>query len=307
MSAAIVADGLHVTFGDTQALTAVDFRVDAGRTLGVLGHNGAGKTTLIRVVSTLVRPTAGRVVVEGLDVAERPDEVRRRIGVTGQYAGLDEFLTGRENIELLGRLAGLGRGARNRADALIERLGLIDLADRRVGEMSGGSRRRVDLAASLVASPSLLVLDEPTTGLDPIARSSLWELVDELTTTGTTVLLTTQYLDEADRLADELLMLSAGRVVATGTPREMKRLIGDKVVAVTIPVSQLAMLPVRPDASRAIEGRQVRISYATDETRDPARLVADLAASHVDLIDLDVSSPSLDDVFAHLNTTGAMK
>ena len=306
MNAAIIVTDLHVTFGDAHALAGVDLQVDAGQTVGVLGHNGAGKTTLIRVLSTLVRPSAGHVVVEGFDVVERPDEVRRRIGVTGQYAGLDEFLTGRENLELLGRLSGLGNGARRRAAEVIEGLALGDLADRRVGEMSGGSRRRIDLAASLVGSPSVLVLDEPTTGLDPIARTALWDVVEDLTASGTTVLLTTQYLEEADRLADEIVMLSKGRVVAQGTPRDLKRLIGDKVVAATIPESQIALLPIQPDGSYAVERHQLRISYITNTTRSPAHVVAELAASRVDIDDLDVSSPSLDDVFAHLNATGAM-
>ena len=305
MSAAIVAERLSVVFGDTRALAGIDLRVDAGQTVGVLGHNGAGKTTLIRVLSTLVRPSAGRVMVEGLNVVEQPNAVRRRIGVTGQYAGLDEFLTGRENLELLGRLAGLGRETRRRAGELIERLGLDDLADRRVGQMSGGSRRRIDLAASLVADPSVLVLDEPTTGLDPIARASLWEVVGELNARGTTVLLTTQYLEEADRLADDIVMLSHGHVVAKGTPRDLKRLIGDKVVAATIPQSQIAQLPIQPDGTRAIDGQQVRISYVTSEARSPAGVVAELAGSRVEFDDLDVSSPSLDDVFAHLNSIGA--
>jgi ABC-2 type transport system ATP-binding protein len=305
MSAAIVAEGLHVAFGETNALIDVDLSVDAGSTVGVLGHNGAGKTTLIRVVSTLVRPSAGRVAVEGFDVVEQSDAVRRRIGVTGQYAGLDDFLTGRENLELVGRLAGLNGTVRTRAAELIEWLGLQDLAERRVGQMSGGSRRRVDLAASLVAWPSVLVLDEPSTGLDPIARAALWAVVEELTAGGTTVLLTTQYLEEADRLADHIVMLAHGRVVASGTPRDLKRLIGDKVVAATIPVSHVPMLHLRPDAIHALDDDRVRVSFITNERRTPAHVVTDLAASAGDLHDLDVSSPSLDDVFAHLNTTGA--
>jgi ABC-2 type transport system ATP-binding protein len=168
---AIAVEGLHVAYGNIHALIDVDVDVAAGSTLGVLGHNGAGKTTLIRVLTTLVQPDAGRVLVDGFDVVRQGDEVRRRIGVTGQYAGLDDFLTGRENLELLGRLAGLRHAAHARVGELIERLSLEDLAERRVGEMSGGSRRRVDLAASLVASPKVLVLDEPTTGLDPTARA----------------------------------------------------------------------------------------------------------------------------------------
>ncbi|RZK74291.1 MAG: ATP-binding cassette domain-containing protein, partial [Rhodococcus sp. (in: high G+C Gram-positive bacteria)] len=215
---AVVVEDLHVAYGKTWALDGVDLMAATGTTLGVLGHNGAGKTTLIRTLTTLVRPTIGRVQIEGLDVVADATDVRRRIGVTGQYAGLDEFLTARENLDLIGRLTGLRRTARARADALIDRLGLDEYATRRVGELSGGSRRRIDLAASLVGSPSVLFLDEPTTGLDPLARAGLWDVVDELTEAGTTVVLTTQYLEEADRLADHIVVLSRGRVAARGTP-----------------------------------------------------------------------------------------
>ena len=219
--------------------------VEAGSTLGVLGHNGAGKTTLIRVLTTLIRPTAGRVLIDGFDVVTDADRVRSRIGVTGQYAGLDEFLTGRENLELVARLSGLGPTARARADDLVTRLDLAEIADRRVGTLSGGSRRRIDLAVSLVAAPSVLFLDEPTTGLDPIARAALWDVVGELNATGTTVVLTTQYLDEADRLADEIVVLDHGQVAAHGTPNDLKRLVGGKVVTATVPVEQLARLSTR--------------------------------------------------------------
>ena len=219
-----------------------------GSTLAVLGHNGAGKTTLIRVLTTLVRPDGGRALIDGFDVVGQAEQVRQRIGVTGQYAGLDEFLTGRENLELIGRLSGLGRAARRRAGELIERMALDDLAERRVGEMSGGSRRRIDLAASLVGSPSVLFLDEPTTGLDPTARAALWDVVDELTASGTTVVLTTQYLDEADRLADQIVVLDHGRIAARGTPAELKQLVGGKVVTATIPASQINRLSRRPDS-----------------------------------------------------------
>jgi ABC-2 type transport system ATP-binding protein len=268
----------------------------------VLGHNGAGKTTLVRVLATLVRPDGGRASIDGFDVVRHAEQVRDRIGVTGQYAGLDEFLTGRENLELMGRLSGLGRIAPRRAGELIERLGLEDLSDRRVGEMSGGSRRRIDLAASMVGSPSVLFLDEPTTGLDPTARAALWDVVDELTTAGTTVVLTTQYLDEADRLADQIVVLDHGRVAARGTPAELKRLVGGKVVTATIPNSELDRLLVRPDTERAIDSHHVRVSFTAADAAT-AGFVADLA--NIGVVDLDVTSPSLDDVFAHLTLTGA--
>ena len=185
---AVVVDGVARRLRRRrEALDGVDLRVAPGTTLGVLGHNGAGKTTLIRVLTTLIRPDRGRVLVDGVDALAQPAEVRRRIGVTGQYAGLDDFLTTAENLELVGRLAGLRTAARGRAGDLVERFDLQDIASRRVGELSGGSRRRVDLAASLVASPTVLFLDEPTTGLDPAARQALWDVVAELTAAGTTV------------------------------------------------------------------------------------------------------------------------
>jgi ABC-2 type transport system ATP-binding protein len=304
---AVVVEDLHVAYDKTWALDGLDLEVGAGTTLGVLGHNGAGKTTLIRVLTTLVRPTVGRALVEGLDVVTDAMDVRRRIGVTGQYAGLDEFLTTRENVELIGRLAGLRGRARARADTLIDRLGLHDLASRRVGELSGGSRRRVDLAASLVGSPSVLFLDEPTTGLDPIARNALWDVVDELTTNGTTVVLTTQYLEEADRLADHIVVLSQGRVAARGTPAELKRIVGGKVVTATIPTHQLGDLPFRPDAENPVEDGRVRVALTVGDAMTAAQLVAQLTRDRVGISDLDVTSPSLDDVFTHLTHNGATR
>jgi ABC-2 type transport system ATP-binding protein len=300
---AVLVEGLRVAYGPAWALDGVDLEVARGSTLGVLGHNGAGKTTLIRALTTLVRPTEGRMVIDGYDVVADGEQVRRRIGVTGQYAGLDEFLTGRENLELIGRLTGLGPDARRRAGELIERLALDDLASRRVGEMSGGSRRRIDLAASLVGSPSVLFLDEPTTGLDPIARSALWEVVGELTVGGTTVLLTTQYLEEADRLADEVAVLHHGRVAALGTPAELKRLVGGKVVNATIPAAHVARLPRQPDTTRGGVDH-LTVSYRTGDAETATELVAHLGQHGIEVIDLEVVSPNLDDVFTHLTSTG---
>ena len=302
---AVVVDNVKVTFATTHALDGVDLSVRAGTTLGVLGHNGAGKTTLIRVLTTLIRPDSGRVVVEGIDALAHPAEVRRRIGVTGQYAGLDEFLTTAENLELVGRLAGLRTAARGRARDLIDRFGLSGIASRRVGELSGGSRRRVDLAASLVGSPTVLFLDEPTTGLDPTARQALWEVVSELTAAGTTVLLTTQYLEEADRLADEVVVLDHGRIAGHGTPAELKSLVGGKVVRATIPALGVTMLPRRPDAATPVGGDRVEVSFTLADAAAAAALVGRLATDMVAITELDVASPSLDDVFFHLTTTGA--
>lgn len=301
----VVVEDLRVAYGSAWALDGVDIEVHAGTTLGVLGHNGAGKTTLIKVLTTLLRPTTGRVKVDGLDVVDDATAVRRRIGVTGQYAGLDEFLTARENLELVGRLVGLRAGARVRAGELIDRLGLHDLSSRRIGELSGGSRRRIDLAASLVGSPSVLFLDEPTTGLDPLARTALWEVVDELTTNGTTVVLTTQYLEEADRLADHIVVLNQGRVAARGTPAELKRLVGGKVVTATIPAHRLDHLTFRPDTEHAVDAARVRVSITAGDAMTAADVVARLVRDGIEVSDLDITSPSLDDVFTHLALEGA--
>jgi ABC-2 type transport system ATP-binding protein len=302
---AVVVEDLHVAYGTTWALDGIDLDVPRGSTLGVLGHNGAGKTTLIRVLTTLVRPNVGRVTVDGFDVVADADRVRQRIGVTGQYAGLDEFLTGRENLELVARLTGLGQHARRRTGELIDRLHLHDVAARRVGELSGGWRRRIDLAASLVGSPTVLFLDEPTTGLDPTGRAGLWDVVEELTATGTTVVLTTQYLEEADRLADDIVVLDHARIAARGTATQLKGLVGGKVVTATIDHSALDRLPRRPDGERPASPGQVTVSFNADDAAAAMSVVADLYAAAVDLGDLDIASPSLDDVFTHLSPTGA--
>jgi ABC-2 type transport system ATP-binding protein len=301
---AVVVDDVAVSFGTTHALDGVDLRVTPGTTLGVLGHNGAGKTTLIRVLTTMIRPNRGGVFIDGIDALAQPGEVRRRIGVTGQYAGLDDFLTTVENLELVGRLAGLRTAARGRARDLVDRFDLQDIASRRVGELSGGSRRRVDLAASLVASPTMLFLDEPTTGLDPTARQALWDVVAELTAAGTTVLLTTQYLEEADRLADQVVILDHGRIAGHGTPAELKSLVGGKVVRATIAALDVDTLPQRPDAATTVGGDRVEVSFTLADAPTAAALVGRLATDKVAITDIDVASPSLDDVFFHLATIG---
>jgi ABC-2 type transport system ATP-binding protein len=300
MSDAVVVEDVHVAYGTTWALDGVDLDAARGTTVAVLGHNGAGKTTLIRVLTTLVRPTVGRATVDGFDVVTHADHVRGRIGVTGQYAGLDDFLTGRENLELVARLIGLSANARIRAGELIDQLALHDVAERRVSALSGGSRRRIDLAASLVAKPSVLFLDEPTTGLDPTARAALWDVVDNLTASGTTVVLTTQYLEEADRLADHLVVLDHGRVAARGTPAELKRLVGGKVVTATIPVDELDRLPHAPETQEPAGSGTLTVTYSTGDADTAAALVAHLGRAGITVHDLDIASPSLDDVFTHL-------
>jgi daunorubicin resistance ABC transporter ATP-binding subunit len=224
---AILAEGLEKSYGKNRALRGLDLAAEEGTVLGLFGPNGAGKTTAVRILATLLRPDAGRAEVAGLDVVQGAERLRSRIGLTGQYAAVDEYLTGRENLEMFGRLYRLSKKqARRRADELLERFDLADAASRLVKTYSGGMRRRLDLAASLVVSPPVLFLDEPTTGLDPRSRLAVWDLIAELVAGGTTLLLTTQYLEEADRLADRIAVVDAGRVIAEGTFSELKARVG---------------------------------------------------------------------------------
>ncbi len=233
MTYAIQAEGLVKNFGETKALAGVDLETQVGTVLGVLGPNGAGKTTATRILATLLQPDGGRAAVAGHDVTREAHRVRQLIGLTGQYAAVDEKLTGTENLTMLGRLLGLsGRDAKHRAAELLEQFGLSDAAGRKTKGYSGGMRRRLDLAASLVGRPSVLFLDEPTTGLDPHSRGELWGTVRSLVAGGTTVLLTTQYLDEADQLADDIAVIDHGQVIANGTPEELKTKIGGQVLEV---------------------------------------------------------------------------
>ena len=302
---AVTAHGVQLRYGDVLALDGVDLRVPEGSTLGVLGHNGAGKTSLTRVLTTALRPDRGQVRIDGIDALRNPAEVRRRIGVTGQYAGLDDFLTAFENIELVARLSGLRSTASDRVSELIDRFDLGHVASRRVGMLSGGTRRRVDLAASLVATPSVLFLDEPTTGLDPAARHTVWAVITDLAAAGTTVILTTQYLEEADRIADQLVVLDGGGVVARGTPNELKRLVGGKVVKATIARDRIVVLPVQPVASTTAGGVWTTVSFSVADDAAAADLIARLRSEAGDVSDLEVASPSLDDVFFHLTQSGA--
>jgi oleandomycin transport system ATP-binding protein len=305
VTTAFETSGLTKRFGRTLALDGVDLRARPGTVLGVLGPNGAGKTTLIRILATLLRPDAGRATVAGLDVVRDAARVRRLVGLTGQYASVDEDLTGGENLRLLGRLLDLGRrGAAERASYLLERFGLTDAGDRLVSTYSGGMRRRLDLAASLVGDPSVVFLDEPTTGLDPGRREELWRTIRSLTDRGVTVLLTTQYLEEADRLADEITVVDHGRVVAHDTPAGLKQLVGNQTVVVR--PKDPEELPHAAQVLERVTGGPVdsstrgEVTAAVRDEGDFADVAVALRGAGVDVAELALRLPSLDEAFHHL-------
>jgi ABC-2 type transport system ATP-binding protein len=306
-SFAVVAHGLRKRFGETTALDGVDLAVPAGSVCGLLGPNGAGKTTAVRILATLLRHDGGRAEVAGFDVATEPDRVRASIGLLGQHAAVDDVLSGRQNLVLFGRLSHLdGRTARRRAGELLDRFGLADAADRTVSTYSGGMRRRLDLAVSLILAPRVLFLDEPTTGLDPRGRNEVWEAVRALVARGTTVVLTTQYLDEADQLADTISLLDHGRVIADGTPDRLKSAIGGDRVDVV--VRSAAGLPAAVNAVERVAGAPAEVDRDTRRVSVPVRdrmaaltaLVRALDAAGVEAEDVALRRPTLDEVFLHL-------
>ena len=295
-----------VHFGDVHAVDGVSLTIPRGSVYGLLGPNGAGKTTLIRVLATLLKPDAGHVTVAGVDVIAEPTRARAHIGLAGQFAAVDEYQTGRENVQMVGRLYGLSAAeSRTRTNEVLRRINLLDAADRRVGTYSGGMRRRLDLAASLVGRPEVMFLDEPTTGIDPRSRQELWELIQDLVDGGTTVLLTTQYLEEADRLADRIGVINHGRIISEGTADELKDQLGTGVVEIGVEAEQrdqvLAMLADVGDgeATWDHERRRVRLP-ARDGSRTLMAVTRALDANGVDPRDLAIHRPTLDDVFLAL-------
>ncbi|MFF9629737.1 ATP-binding cassette domain-containing protein [Streptomyces fradiae] len=299
---AVLSEGLDKRFGDVRALRGLDLAVEEGTVCGVLGPNGAGKTTAVRVLATLLAPDAGRARVAGYDVVREPAEVRRRIGVTGQYASVDGDLTGAQNLRLFARLL---RAPKARADELLERFGLAEAADRPARTYSGGMRRRLDLAASLIVRPRVLFLDEPTTGLDPQSRGGIWDAVRELAEEGTTVLLTTQYLEEADQLAHDIALVDGGRVAHRGTPAGLKAMLGRRVEVV---VGDPAALPAAAAVLDRLTGAEPALDAAAGTAAatadDPAltlpRVVRELDAAGVPVLDAALRPPTLDEVFLRL-------
>ena len=302
---AIEVDGLQKSFGEVRALDGIDLRAPTGTILGLLGPNGAGKTTAVRILTTLLPPDGGSARVAGLDVVRDAAALRAQIGLAGQYAAVDENLTGLENLEMVGRLYHLGRRpAKERSRELLERFSLTDAADRLAKTYSGGMRRRLDLAAALVVRPPVLFLDEPTTGLDPVSRLQLWETIEARVAAGTTVLLTTQYLDEADRLADRIAVIDHGQVIAEGTPNELKDRVGGERLEVTLedygqePDAIEALAPLADERPKCDHG--ILVMPLNKARGDIAEAVRRLDTARVGIADIAVRRPTLDDVFITL-------
>ncbi|NEB91028.1 ATP-binding cassette domain-containing protein [Streptomyces bauhiniae] len=307
MPGAIHAEGLVKTFGDVRALDGVDLDVPEGTVLGLLGPNGAGKTTTVRCLTTLLRPDSGRAVVAGVDVLKHPDTVRRSIGLSGQFAAVDEYLTGRENLQMVGRLYQMrGKAAKERAAELLEQFHLADAADRPAKTYSGGMRRRLDLAAALVVSPPVMFMDEPTTGLDPRNRQQLWEVIQQLVSGGTTLLLTTQYLEEADHLAHDIAVVDHGRVIAQGTSDQLKARTGGERVEVV--VHDRDRIAGTAEVLRALGKGETTIDQHTRKLTVPvtggakllAEVIRELDTRGIEIDDIALRRPTLDDVFLSL-------
>jgi ABC-2 type transport system ATP-binding protein len=307
MQGAIYAEGLVKSFKDVKALDGVDFDVPAGTVLGLLGPNGAGKTTAVRVLTTLLKPDSGRAVVAGIDVLKHPTEVRRSIGLSGQFAAVDDYLTGRENLQMVGELYQMSaRDAKRRAVELLERFSLDEAADRTAKTYSGGMRRRLDLAAALVVSPPVMFMDEPTTGLDPRNRQLLWDLIQDLVAGGTTLLLTTQYLEEADRLAHDICVVDHGKVIARGSSDELKARTGGERIEVVVHQrdqidSASGVLAAFGKGKVSVEEHTRRLTVpVTGGAKLLADVIRDLDERGVEIDDIGLRRPTLDDVFLSL-------
>ena len=305
---AVIAEHLIKTYdkGKVRALDDLNLDVDEGTVLGILGPNGAGKTTTVRILATLLRPDSGRAVVNGIDVLKDPDEVRKVIGLSGQYAAVDEILTGYDNLVMFGKLYHLSnQAAIKRADELLERFGLTDAGKRPIKTYSGGMRRRLDLAASLIVKPKVLFLDEPTTGLDPRGRQDMWSIIKELVSDGTTLLLTTQYLEEADQLADEIAVIDTGKVIARGTSDHLKREIGGEHLEVTVAAKDVSKAM---EIIEQISGNKPKLDDGLNSISAPVstgtaaliEVINNLTAVGINPLDLGLKRPSLDDVFLAL-------
>ncbi len=303
---AVVAQSLVKSFGETRALDGLDLAVPEGSVLGLLGPNGAGKTTAVRVFSTLLRPDSGHAEVLGIDVAKHPQQVRRSIGLTGQFAAIDDYLTGRENLLLFGRLYHLSAvAAARRADELLERFDLVEAAGRMAKTYSGGMRRRLDIAASLIVRPPVIFLDEPTTGLDPRSRLGMWSVIEDLVREGTTMLLTTQYLEEADTLASSIAVIDHGRVIAQGTSDELKAQVGGARLELIVDSDDAVrsaaeiMRKVGDGTEPAVDGRDISVPVS-DGASVLVEVVRQLDAAQIGIADLAQRRPTLDDVFLRL-------
>ncbi|MFF5182575.1 ATP-binding cassette domain-containing protein [Streptomyces sp. NPDC000345] len=307
MPGAIYAEGLVKTFGDVRALDGVDLDVPEGTVLGLLGPNGAGKTTAVRCLTTLLRPDRGRAQVAGFDVLKHPNEVRRSIGLSGQFAAVDEYLTGRENLQMVGQLYQMkARAAKARAEELLEQFDLADAADRTARTYSGGMRRRLDLAAALVVSPPVMFMDEPTTGLDPRNRQLLWDVIKRLVSGGTTLLLTTQYLEEADHLAHDIAVVDHGRVIARGTSDQLKARTGGERIEVV--VHEREQIPTAREVLAGFGKGETTVEEHTRKLTVPvtggakllAEVIRELDARGIEMDDIGLRRPTLDDVFLSL-------
>ncbi|MDI5963004.1 ATP-binding cassette domain-containing protein [Streptomyces sp. SL13] len=307
MPGAIHAEGLVKEFGKVTAVAGVDLDVPEGQVLGLLGPNGAGKTTTVRLLTTLLRPTSGTATVAGHDVVRSPEKVRRAIGLSGQFAAVDDRLTGRENLRMVGELYGMrSRAARDRTSELLDQFDLNGAADRRSSTYSGGMRRRLDLAAALVVRPSVMFLDEPSAGLDPGSRLMLWEAIEKLAAEGTTLLLTTQYLEEADRLADNIAVVDRGQVIARGTPGQLKAQTGNQSIEMTVRdvarIEDATSLLLRfGKAKPTVDGDSGRLSVAVDGGANLlSEVIHELAATGIEIDDIGLRRPTLDEVFLSL-------